>query len=202
MKEFWKQIEGLPDTYHISNKGRIRRIELIAKTWYGSRRVKECFLKTHISKNGYERIAITLASGKTKNLSIHRLVAIAFIHNPQMKPCINHRNGIKTDNSIKNLEWVTYSENSLHAAKTGLMPPIKSMLGKLGADHNRSKELAQFDLNGNLLGVFGSACEAQRITGMSQGQISRVCRGERTHTGGFVFQYLEQKESAKLMFVK
>lgn len=65
--------------------------------------------------NGYNAIRIY-----NKTYYIHRLVAKAFIPNPQFKPCVNHINGIKTDNRIENLEWVTYSENNSHAYKTGL----------------------------------------------------------------------------------
>ena len=75
-------------------------------------------LKSKIDK-GYERVALS-NNNQRKFFPVHRLVAIAFIPNPKNKPCINHKNGVKTDNRVENLEWCTYSENSLHAYATEL----------------------------------------------------------------------------------
>jgi hypothetical protein len=130
MTEIWKEAPGLPETYHISNTGRLRRIELRANTWYGSRSVKEKILQTYVSKNGYMRVAITLGCGKTKNVSIHRLVAEAFIPNPESKPTVNHINGVKTDNSVGNLEWSTRSEQIKHAIENRLFTPSLDGLKK------------------------------------------------------------------------
>jgi hypothetical protein len=72
-------------------------------------------LKHTITSEGYAEITITNARGRNKRLIIHRLVAFAFIPNPENKPFVNHINGIKTDNSVENLEWVTQKENMIHA---------------------------------------------------------------------------------------
>ena len=76
-------------------------------------------LKPGIFGHGYELICIHYL-GKRKTLNLHRLIAKLFIPNPDNKPCINHKNGIKTDNRVENLEWCTYSENMVHATKNGL----------------------------------------------------------------------------------
>lgn len=140
MIKTFKQSHELPAGYEISTCGDLRRIEHYAKTWYGERLVKEKQIRGYISKNGYIRFPVTISKGKTKNVSCHRLVAEAFIPNPDNLPCVNHKNGDKSDNYYKNLEWVTHSENSRHALKTGLMVPNKSMLGKFGSNHNRHKD--------------------------------------------------------------
>ncbi len=79
------------------------------------------FIKPYLNKIGYYQIRLTNEKG-TKKLYLHRLLAINFIDNSLNKSCINHINGIKSDNRLENLEWATYSENSKHACKTGLNP--------------------------------------------------------------------------------
>lgn len=88
--------------------------------------------KTYEHPNGYEIFPYWL-DGKFKTTPVHRLVALAFIPNPMSKPCVNHIDGNKMNNHVTNLEWVTYSENTIHALVTGLKVP------ELGEDvHNSS----------------------------------------------------------------
>lgn len=104
MEEQWKDILGFD--YQVSNHSRIRH-------------KKDGFVLSYTSKKHYP--AVTLIRGKDRNYrTIHRLVGEAWIPNPEGKPQINHLNGIKTDNRIENLEWVTVSENRRHALATGL----------------------------------------------------------------------------------
>lgn len=107
--ETWKEIPGYD--YKVSNTGKV----------YSNRRNKEMKLKT--TKDGYK--ALTLSKpNKRKEFTVHRLVALAFIDNPENKPQVNHINGIKDDNRASNLEWSTQSENQLHAYTTGLQKPL------------------------------------------------------------------------------
>jgi len=110
-KELWKPIKGYPK-YYISNQGRI---------W--SEHTKQ-FIRPHLrnkKEDSYLKVGLTNEEGP-KTLVYHRLLAEAFIPNPENKCCVNHKDGNKLNNNLDNLEWVTYSENSIHAVETGLSP--------------------------------------------------------------------------------
>lgn len=111
IKELWKPIEGYEGLYSVSTLGRI-------KSYHKDGLV----LKPRLKANGY--LQVVLQNGKPKHVSIHRLVARAFIPNPEELSYVNHIDGDKTNNNIDNLEWCTASQNMLHAMHTGLFPEI------------------------------------------------------------------------------
>lgn len=117
--EIWKDIEGYEGLYQVSNLGRVKSLSRHCPSKGGSiRRVQERQLRFKTDRYGYLCLGLNNA-GKT-HFTVHRLVAAAFIPNPDLKPCVNHIDGVKTNNHIDNLEWCTVRENSIHAVRTGL----------------------------------------------------------------------------------
>ncbi len=112
-----------------------------------------------------------------KVCSIHRLIAKAFIENAFNKPQVNHVNGIKTDNRVVNLEWVTRSENAIHAVENGLMTKFNK------------KKIVQLTKYGIFINQFSSIKEAGKHTGIESKNISTVAKGKRNYAGGFRWKY-------------
>ena len=139
-------------------------------------------------RNGY--LCVSLCdNGFCKTLNVHRIIAQTFISNLENKKQINHINGIKTDNRVENLEWVTQSENTMHAIKNGLyLPPTKNRL-------DLSKEVYQYDLKDNFTAKFPSANEASRITGISQRHISSCARGGEYRISGGIKKFVKTNQA-------
>lgn len=157
----------------------------------GNRRKVPKRLKQKVSREGYcfvgtyeKRDGITSRHCRF----VHRLVAEGFIPNPDNKPQVNHKDGNKSNNSADNLEWVTVSENMLHAHKHGLLNPAKPYKGKFNELHNKSQPIEMLTLNGTFVKTFPSMREAQRC-GFSQGNISAVISGLRKSHKGYLWRF-------------
>lgn len=127
MKEVWKPIKGFEELYEISNLGRLK---ILSKTYYSGRdylvkTVTEGKISNMVTpKDRYHTINLTNNCTR-KTIRVHRLVAEAFIPNPENKKTVNHINGLKHDNRAVNLEWCTQKENVQHALKNGLLNIVR-----------------------------------------------------------------------------
>lgn len=165
-----KDVVGFEGRYSVTSCGEV--FSHLTKKW----------MKTPVGKRGYPNLNLMDKNGQPHLKTVHRLVAEAFIPNPNGLPEVNHKDGDKRNNNVRNLEWVTQRENNLHARRTGLH--------KSDGD----KKVVQIQ-DGVIIARYKSISEAERQTGINRATIGNVCRGysykgrhNRT-AGGFVWKY-------------
>jgi len=185
--EIWKDIEGYEGIYQVSNCGRIKGLQRFAsRKSGGSVSVKETIRKQGNNGHGYAFVPLS-SGGVVRNYYVHRLVATAFIPNPERKNTVNHISGIKADNRVENLEWATQSENSQHGFDTGLIVQNR------GKDNPGSRPVLQFASNGELVAEYVSLQDAFEKTGIHSQNIGCACTGKYMQSGGFTWKYKEAK---------
>ncbi len=170
--EIWKPVCDYKGIYEVSSFGRVKSVERYVKHRESVKFVRERILKKPPDKDGYESVGLC-RNGMMVTKRVHRLVAEAFISNPENKPCTNHIDGVKTNNYVHNLEWNTVCENNNHAYRTGLK------------NNNHSKKPVGMVVDGEVVVIFESATFAANALSLYQQHISRVCLGELKTHGGY-----------------
>lgn len=173
-QEVWKPVVWYEELYEISSTGNVKSLRY-KKTKNVS------ILSPYKNKYGYTNVC--LKNRKTKCVRVHRLVSESFIPNPQNKPQVNHKNGIKDDNRVENLEWCTASENQKHAYKNWLKRRI------YWAESYLSKKVMQYSKNWNFIKEWGSLMDIKRELWINQWNISSCCTWKLNHTGWYVWRY-------------
>lgn len=168
--EQWKEVEGTDGKIMVSNYGRVKSLLRDGRV-----------LKATPDKKGYLRLRITLKRKKIV-YKVHRIVAKAFIPNPNNLPQVNHKNGDKTDNRVENLEWVSNRENAIHARDTGLWETV--IRGVREENRKRMRPVIGKYKDGKER-RFASISEAERYIGSRH--ICDVLKGKRRHVKGWTF---------------
>lgn len=163
MIEEWRDISGYEGLYQVSNRGRVRSARKIKSSQDNGRG----YLMVHLNKNN-----------KPKWHLVHRLVAKAFIPNPEQKQTVNHKDGNRANNEVSNLEWATYSENNLHSYKSNKRK------------HPTAKPIYCVETGE----VYTSSYDASRRTGISQTSINRCVNGILKTVNGKHWKLLNRKE--------
>lgn len=171
MVEIWKDIEGYFGLYQVSSLGRVKSLNY-------NRTGKERILKAG-KCNGYLRVVLC-KEGEIKNHFVHRLVAIAFLPNPNNYPQINHRDEDKTNNTIQNLQWCSSQYNINYGTRN------KRMSESLTNNPKRSKKVLCVETGV----IYISTHQVEREFEFSKGHISKVCTGKRKTCGGFHWIYI------------
>lgn len=173
-KEEWRDIKGYEGLYQISSWGRVKSMNYL-KTG------KEKIRSLNNGKDGYLLINLS-KNGESKRFRVHRLVAMAFIPNPDNLPEVNHKDENKLNNCVSNLEWCTakYNQNYGTCRKRILEKVIN---GKC------SKTVLQCDLDGNIIAEYPSGKEVKRKLGFCNSLISMCCSGKYKYAYGYIWRY-------------
>ena len=210
MIEIWKDIEGYEGLYQVSNLGRVRSLN------YRRSGISK-LLKQSTDEKGYKQVGLC-KNGKQKNYHVHRLVAIAFISNPNNLPIINHKDENPSDNNANNLEWCTYEYNlnygtvkeriseslkgekhpfyGKHHSEESKKKISEKMKGKCkGKDNPASKPILMYDREGNFIRRFECIADANEYFGKDRycSSIYECLKGRRKTTYGFIFKYEDEE---------
>ena len=181
IKEYWKPVVGYEGLYMVSNCGRVKSFDRWVKGRNGSVRfIKGRILKPTTNLYGYLFVKLC-KDGKVKPFTVHRLVAEAFLPNPDNLPCVNHKDENKQNNNVSNLEWCSAQYNNTYGTRIERVAE-KTTNGKL------SKPVLQYTLNGEFVREWESIAECDR-NGYNQGNVYACCQGKQKTHKGYIWKY-------------
>lgn len=169
-QEVWKDVKGYEGLYQVSNWGRVKRIT-------NNNRV----LKPYKVKKGYLNVVLS-KNGKAKTFRVHRLVALAFLPNPDSLPEINHKDEKKDNNNVDNLEWCSGYYNIQYGTRG-------ERISKSKIDGKACKPVLQFNLDGTFVKEWKSSYQIQRILGYKNQNINSCCHGKTKWAYGFIWKF-------------
>ncbi len=179
MQEIWKDIEDFEGQYQVSNLGNIRSQPNKANHFKTVHNIGQ-----YNNSHGY--MIVSLFKNKLqKSYQVHRLVAQAFIPNPNNYSQVNHIDGNKLNNCVNNLEWCTAKQNMQHAKQNGLRADFS------GNNNPRIRKINQYDLQGNFIKQWNSIYDIINELGICRSSIWRACTGRFKQTNGYIWKYAD-----------
>ena len=182
--EIWKDVKDYEGLYQVSNMGRVKSLERMKWNGRGYQKIPEKILKASEYRGGYLQVNLS-KDGKAKDCKIHRLVAQAFISNPQNLPEVNHKDENKKNNCVENLEWCSKLYNINYG--TGRKRSAEKRRGKKKSEEHikkLSKPVFSVNKESGLIMWWQSASEAGRILGIAKQSICACCRGRKCKSAG------------------
>lgn len=202
--EIWLPVVGYEGLYAVSNMGRVKSL--------GNNKLRKEKILSQILNNNNGYLQLTLyKEGKMQTFLVHRLVATAFLENPNGYRCVNHKNEIKTDNRVENLEWcddkynlnyknaqakrVASTDYKAFQARRVAHTDYKAIVEKRKIDYKAiaeklSRQVYQYSLDGTLVSIWESTKECKK-NGYNQGAVSQCCRGKLKHYKNYIWSYTE-----------
>lgn len=185
MEEIWKDVPEYEGLYQVSTYGNVKSLDRYVRSRWGTKKpVKGHLLKAEKTIHGYLQVSLCKPGLSRKRYKVHRLVAMAFIPNPQNLPQVNHKDEDKTNNRLDNLEWC----DGFYNQRYGTCSERKHI--KLINHPLKSIKVEQLTKDGEHIDYYPSAKEAARQTGICQGNISCVCCGRHSLAGGYKWKYI------------
>lgn len=175
MEEIWKDIAGYEGLYQVSNFGRVKSYRQSSK--YGKK--DEFILRGSLSNNGYLDVTLCKGPNERHKFLLHRLVASAFVDNPNGYTCVNHKDEDRLNNHADNLEWCTIAYNNAYGT------------AKIRQAITTGKKIEQYTITGIHLATYNSLSIAVMITGVSKHTIVDCCSGHYKTGAGYVWKYAE-----------
>lgn len=178
-KEVWKDVKGYEGYYQVSNLGKVRSLDRVDTLGYHR---KGKVLTDNSDKDGYHQVGL-FQGGKGKACKVHRLVAQAFLENPDNLPQVNHKDEDKTNNVVSNLEWCTAAYNMNYGTR--------NERARKAITRTQGKPVYVIPSSGHHY-YFDSLAKAAVLLGLSEGAVSSCLNGKLKHHHGFTFEWAEQ----------
>lgn len=180
--EVWRDVVGYENKFMVSNMGRVKMLERKVLANKSIKTIKEHILNQYVTEKGY--LCVHLWSNNTKKQEfVHKLVLSSFYREKYNDEECNHKNEIRSDNKLYNLEWITHKENLNYGNRT------RKHSESMKNHPSMYKGVIQMDMNGNFISEYPSLREAGRMLNIHMTNIKDCCKGKYKSTHGYIFKY-------------